>query len=245
MQPYFMPYLGYWQLLSAVDRFIVLDDVAFIRKGWVNRNRILVNGTAHLFTLPVRAASQNRAINELELAPDAGWLKGFRSTLEQSYRKAPYFDETLDFLEPILANCQGRLLPFLLYSIDAVAAHLDIPTPRVLASFVDPSHRSRGQGRILDFCRIEGATEYLNLPGGRELYQNQAFQSSGIRLKFITPQVRPYPQQLFGQWWPCLSIIDLLMSLGSELTRLELSQYRIDTTSRLSVTNSDPSSPVR
>jgi hypothetical protein len=244
MQPYFMPYVGYWQLLSAVDRFIVLDDVAFIRRGWVNRNRILVNGTAHLFTLPVRASSQNRAINELELATDTGWLKRFRSTLDQSYRKAPCFEETLDFLEPVLANCQGFLLPFLLYSIDAVADHLGLRTPRALASSVDPSHQSRGQQRILDLCRIEGATEYMNLPGGSDLYQNEAFQRCGVRLKFITPQVRPYPQQLCGRWWPCLSIIDVLMNLGGKVTRHELSRYSIDTTSRLSVTSPSPSSPV-
>jgi hypothetical protein len=232
MQPYFMPYIGYWQLLSAVDRFIVLDDVAFIRRGWINRNRILVNGRVHLFTLPVRAASQNRTINELELATDAGWRKSFASTLEQSYRKAPCFEETMDFLAPILADCRGRLLPFLVSSIDAVASHLDIRTPRTLASSVDDRQRSRGQERIVDFCRIEGATDYINLPGGRELYRKETFQRCGIRLGFLAPHLRPYRQHPPGQWWPWLSIIDLLMNLGAQGARQELAQYRIDTTSQ-------------
>ena len=230
MQPYFMPYIGYWQLIAAVDRFIVLDDVAFVRRGWVTRNRVLVNGAVHLFTLPVCHASQNRTINKLELAADAGWLKRFRSTLAQNYRKAPYVEETLNFLEPVLANCHGRLLPFLLHSINAVATHLDIQTSLALASSLDPAHRNRGQERILDLCRIEGACEYINLPGGKALYHNAAFQRCGVRLKYIIPQERPYAQQLSGQWWPWLSIIDLLMHLGARQTRQELARYRIDTT---------------
>lgn len=232
MQPYFMPYIGYWQLLSSADRFIVLDDVAYIRRGWINRNRILVNGKVHFFTLPVRAASQNRAINELELATDAKWLKCFALTLEQNYRKAPCFEETLGFLKPVLVNCHGRLLPFLLSSIDSVARHLDIRTPRVLASSVATSRRSCGQERIIDLCRVEGATDYINLPGGRDLYRQDAFQRCGVRLGFLAPQVRQYPQYPPGLWWPGLSIIDMLMNLGAQRTRQELAQCRIDTTAQ-------------
>jgi len=229
MQPYFMPYIGYWQLLAAADRFIALDDVAFTPRGWVNRNRIVVHGAAHLFTLPVRRASHHRLISELELAVDAAWLRAFRLTLEQSYRKAPCFEETMDFLEPLLSSCGGPLLPFLLLSMQAVARHFGIVTPVSLASAVDPEHRQRGQDRILELCRRAGACEYINLPGGRDLYDSAAFASRGVRLGFIVPQERPYPQ-LARQWLPWLSIMDMLMQLGHTATRQELSGYRLDAT---------------
>lgn len=226
MQPYFMPYLGYWQLLAAVDRFVVLDDVAFIQRGWVNRNRILVNGESHLFTLPLRSASQNRRINELELAVDASWLRRFRSTLRQSYQRAPYFEETSALLDPILNKCSDLLLPLLLDSIHAVAGHLEIGTSLALASALDPDRRNHGQERILDLCRRENATAYYNLPGGKALYDSEAFQRAGILLRFVEPEQARYPQSS-GQWTPWLSIIDVMMHLGRAGTRRMLGCHRI------------------
>jgi len=227
MQPYFMPYVGYWQLLAAADRLIVLDDVTFIRRGWVNRNRILVNGAVHRFTIPVRQASQHRLIKDLDLAADAGWLASFRATLMQSYRRAAYFEETLAFLEPVLACCHGKMLPFLLFSIDAVTSHLGIHTPRTLASMTDPEHRNGGQERILNLCQHEQASTYLNLPGGRALYDEQSFRHRGLHLQFIIPREQRYPQG-GRRWWPWLSIIDLLMHLGQHGTRTELLRCDIE-----------------
>lgn len=226
MQPYFMPYIGYWQLLGAVDKFVVLDDVAFIPKGWVNRNRILVNGAAHLFTLPVRQASQNRRINELELAVDESWLKRFRNTVTQSYRQAPYFAETWVLVDALLTNCRGPLLYCLLEAIRAVARHLEIGTKVALASHIDPEHGRRGQGRILELCRREYATDYFNLPGGKQLYDREAFRHEGVRLGFIEPEEIPYPQLAAG-WTPWLSIIDVMMHMGRDGTRGLLGRHQI------------------
>ncbi|WP_374691552.1 WbqC family protein [Accumulibacter sp.] len=228
MQPYFMPYIGYWQLIAAVDRMIVLDDVAFIRRGWINRNRILVAGAPHRFSLPLRQASQNRPINEIELASDPSWWQRFRSTLAQSYRRAPFYEETQAFLEPIVSNGRGPLLPFLLRSISTVATHLEIDTPVLTSSAIDPERRSRGQERILALCANTGAAEYLNLPGGRALYDPVLFRQSGTELRFLVPRERPYPQ-IGGGWSPWLSIIDLLMHLGRQATRAELARCDIET----------------
>ncbi len=227
MQPYFMPYLGYWQLLGSVDKFIVLDDVAFIPRGWVNRNRILVNGTAHLFSLPVRQASQNRRINELELAVDETWLQRFRRTLQQNYKRAPYFEETWTLIDAVLAKCCGSLLPCLLDSIHVVARHLEIGTSLELASSLDPDHHGRGQERILALCRRERAMDYINLPGGREIYDSEAFRCEGLHLGFIQPEEIPYPQTS-AEWTPWLSIIDVMMHLGRDGTRGLLGRYHIN-----------------
>ena len=95
MQPYFVPYIGYWQLMNAVDKYVIYDDVNFIKRGWINRNNILVNGKAQLFTISLNRASQNRLINEIEIGDD---FQNFLRTIEMAYKKAPYFDEVYNIL---------------------------------------------------------------------------------------------------------------------------------------------------
>ncbi|RYF78205.1 MAG: hypothetical protein EOO39_02060, partial [Cytophagaceae bacterium] len=102
MQPYVLPYIGYIQLLNAVDTFVFYDDVAFINRGWVNRNRLLVNGKDHLFTIPLKDASQNKAIREIELANDSKWRGKLLKTIEQSYRKAPQYGVVMPMTERII-----------------------------------------------------------------------------------------------------------------------------------------------
>ncbi len=101
MQPYIFPYIGYYQLIGAVDKFVFFDDVNFINKGWINRNNILVNNKAYLFTIPLKDSSQNRKIRDISVADDGSWKNKILKTLEQSYRKAPYFDQTLALINDV------------------------------------------------------------------------------------------------------------------------------------------------
>jgi hypothetical protein len=158
MQPYFLPYIGYWQLIAAVDRFVVLDDVAFIHRGWIHRNRILVNGTPHLFTLPVSGASQNRLICEMERTDADVWHLNFRKTLRQSYGRAAHFDETMNLQETLLANPEPNLSRSILESMRAIASHLGINTELVSACGRYSNHQLKGQERAIDICRREGAS---------------------------------------------------------------------------------------
>lgn len=224
MQPYFMPYIGYWQLLAAVDRFIVLDDVSLIRRGWIQRNRILVGGAPHLFTLPLRGASQNRRICDLERVVDDVWLKKFQRQLAENYRRAPYFSETISLLQMVLSNPEPNLSRFLMAGLRATCRHLSIDTELLPSSGRYANESLAGQARIVDICRQEGAARYFNPPGGVDLYDRGAFEAQGVELRFVVPRETPYPQ-LGKSFVPWLSAIDILMNVGRDGMRAMLGNY--------------------
>ena len=114
MQPYFFPYIGYWQLIHAVDCFVIYDDVNFIKGGWINRNCILENGKRVFFTLETQGASSNKLINQVLVGENSNILI---KTLNQNYQKAPYFQEVNPFLTDILQNSEKNLAKFLSASI--------------------------------------------------------------------------------------------------------------------------------
>lgn len=226
MQPYFLPYIGYWQLMACVDKFIVLDDVAFITRGWIHRNRLLAGDGPRLFTLPVRGASQNRLICEIERADTEVWQRKFRETLRQNYCRAPHFEATMEVLEPILAHPERNLSRFIQASLRRIADHLAIATPCFAAS-ADGRDEMRGQERILDICEREGASRYVNLPGGSLLYDRGRFAQKGIELRFIKPDAVPYPQRI-KKFEPWLSIVDIMMNTGREGTQAMLGQFSLE-----------------
>lgn len=226
MQPYLLPYIGYWQLLAAVDKFVVLDDVAFIPRGWIHRNRILVNGAPYLFTLPVSGSSPNRLIYEIERADSESWRHKFHSTLRQSYGHAPHYKTTMALLDPILTNPERNLSRFILDSLQTVAEYLEITTHLALASSSYDKHGLKGQERIIDICKREGTNCYLNSSGGILLYERDRFAEKNIFLQFLEPNETPYPQRT-ESFVPWLSIIDLLMNVGRDNTRIMLADFTL------------------
>lgn len=209
MQPYFLPYIGYFQLIAAVDLFIVYDNIKYTKKGWINRNRMLQNGKDVMFSLPLKAASDALDIGGRELAAD---FKGAKllGQLAGAYRRAPYFSETYPLLESILGQREERLFPFLQQSIIDTCAHLGIGTAIKVASEVGIDHALRSQDKVLALCQATGAQTYVNAIGGRELYRAPIFLDRGIDLKFIASRPFTYPQ--FGApFVPWLSIVDVLM----------------------------------
>ena len=185
MQPYLFPYLGYWQLLAAADHFVLLDDVHYINRGWINRNRIMIGGQEQWMTIPLSRASQNREIREIELAPFPDWHPAVQRTLAHAYARAPYRKQVQALLGEIFDPGHSSLVSLLEHSIRVLAAHLGLNTIISRASESHPKVGLRGSTRILDVCRRLGATTYLNLPGGRELYDPEAFLREGIDLRFI------------------------------------------------------------
>lgn len=212
MQPYLFPYLGYFQLLSSVDKFVVYDDVAYIKQGWINRNRILVNGGEHRFTVPLRKASSFKRINETEVDPDsyARWFGRFQMTVEQSYRRAPCFGPVRELLRGVFEGFEGSIATLALRSIVATASYLDLRTPIVESACGYGNDGLAGRQRIIDLCKKEGADEYINPIGGQRLYRHGDFSAHGIALSFI--RSRPVSYSQFGaEFIPGLSIIDVMM----------------------------------
>jgi hypothetical protein len=211
MQPYFLPYIGYFQLMSAVDKLVLLDDVNYINRGWINRNRVAVNGEPYWLTLPLAKASQNRLINEIEIIDDPAWKRKTMRTVELSYHNSAFANQALPLFSEILQESRGRLSTFLFFQLRRVADYIGLDVKIEPTSTKYPKEGRTGQDRILDICRREGAISYVNLPGGRSLYDPQTFAEAGIKLLFIAPNLDALALRHGGQEGPSLSILDLLM----------------------------------
>jgi hypothetical protein len=220
MQPYFFPYIGYFQLISAVDAFVLYDDVSYIKQGWINRNNILSNSESHLITLPLQDASSNKLINQIEIRGRHKILQNLR----HSYVKAPYFDVIYPVIEDILLQTEKNLASFLGYQLCQVCAYLGLNPHWHISSELSKDNELRGQDKILAICEELGATHYINMPGGKSLYDQRSFTSRGLELSFIEP--RPMSYRQFGnEFVPNLSIIDVLMFNDREKSMKLLKEF--------------------
>lgn len=228
MQPYFFPYIGYWQLIRAADRFVILDDVNYIKAGWINRNRLLINGQPTWLTAPVQDASQNRKICATQLQATDDWRDKTVRMVAMAYRRAPCFAEVFPVVEQVLRHGAGNLADYLAHQLRTLTAFMGIDTSFVTTSRRYGNEQLAGQARIVDICRREDARQYLNLPGGRALYDPAAFAAAGVELHFLTMRPLPYPQRSPG-FTPFLSIIDALMELGPAGIGRHLDAFDLDT----------------
>ena len=221
MQPYLFPYLGYFQLIHAVDRFVFLDDVNFIRRGWINRNRWLIGGQPQYFTVPVTEGSQNSHICDLKVSTDPRWQRKLDQTIRQSYGKAAYFEPVYQLFASTVLFGMGNIGAMARASVEAVSRYLELPVQLIASSAGYGNQALKGEARIIDICRREGATSYFNLPGGRSLYQESAFLQHDVALNFIEPRLPAYPQ-CSAVFVPGLSILDVLMHNDPQSIRMML-----------------------
>jgi len=226
MQPYFLPYIGYYQLIHAVDKFVIFDDVNFINRGWINRNYILVNGERTLFTMPLKEASQNKLINEINIVSDQKWKQKFLKTIEMAYAKAPFKKNIFPLLSEIVFNSESNCSKFILQSIKKIISYLKISTEVIPSSAIYKNTEMKGKQRILDICIKEGAKYYINPIGGKELYQKDHFERKGINMAFLKPEIIEY-QQFNSNFVPWLSIIDVLMFNSTEKVKELLNEYML------------------
>lgn len=226
MQPYLFPYVGYFQLVAAVDKFVFYDDVNFIKNGWINRNRLLLSGEVRYITVPLRAASPFLKINEIATSGNGPWQNKMAESLRHSYRKAPYFEKiNAIFSEVIFAEDQ-QIASVAKSSVLAIARYLQLDTNFVQSSAVYANHHLRGTERVIDICRAEQASHYYNLPGGRDLYDGDTFASHGIDLRFIVTELVAY-QQATAAFQPGLSMLDVLMYNDVAMARAMLSDIAV------------------
>lgn len=210
MQPYFFPYLGYFQLIASVDKFVVLDDVHYVNKGWINRNRIWNNGAPAWLTMPLRKASQNRLIREIEVQPSESWRPKILRTLEQAYARAPFKEQGLEIFRLATQGDDNNLSLSLFQALRALCETLSIDTELIPTSSHYPKNSLAGQERILSICLAEQAATYINPPGGKDLYEPQRFAEAGVELIFQQPQLQPPGLDFSSSVGATLSIIDLL-----------------------------------
>lgn len=225
MQPYLFPYIGYWQLINAVNRFVIYDDVNYIKGGWINRNRILINGEPTYITVPLHRPSPFKRICDTTLRqPATSWRDRQVKMVETTYRKAPRFDVVFPVIEQVIRHETISLPDYLAHQLRALSAFMGIGTEFVASSRCYENSNLHGQARILDICQREAATTYVNPIGGRELYDPTDFRGIGIDLRFISMRRFPYPQRS-KPFVPLLSIIDALMEIGPVETRRYLDAF--------------------
>lgn len=223
MQPYFLPYIGYFQLIHSVDKFVIYDDVNFINRGWINRNNILVNGNAQLFTISLHKASQNKLINEIEIVDN---FQKFLRTVEIAYRKAPYFDVVYELLKRIVMYPDKQVAKFILNSLREISVYLQLDTEFLMSSSIEKNNLNHGQVKIMEICQLLGADVYINPKGGQELYDKSYFTEHRVQLYFIDPMFSSY-KQFKNNFIAGLSILDVLMFNSKESISEMLDNYRL------------------
>ncbi|MCW7551389.1 WbqC family protein [Endozoicomonas gorgoniicola] len=228
MQPYFLPYIGYWQLINLVDHFIIYDDVQYIKQGWVNRNRYLNNRKPTFFTIPVSKGSMKDHMLDKKIQPQ--WHKKeadkFIKSLKQNYLKSDYA-ELIDFFEKIVLFQSSDMVEYLHNSITKVCELLDIDTKITFSSSLKRNMNLSGQKSVLDICKMVNANAYTNPIGGAEIYDKEYFEDSSVELSFIRAKPIEYSQLGKNKFVPYLSIIDMLFNCGIAGTKEYLTEYEL------------------
>ena len=225
MQPYFFPYIGYWQLISAVDIFVLYDDVNYIKKGWINRNNILLNKSKHLITIPLLNVSQNKHINECIISDDDKIINNIIKTINLAYRKAPYYNLVFPTLEKIIKT-KGSISDLVLKSVLWIKEYLNIDTEIILSSSIDKNNELKGQDKIIEIVKKLNGNHYINAIGGQELYDKEIFNNNEIKLNFIKMKEIKY-KQFNNEFVPNLSFIDVLMFNSPEEIKRMLNDYEL------------------
>ena len=211
MQPYFFPYIGYWQLMNAVDQFVLYDNIQYTKKGWINRNRFLRDGNAIYFSLPIKKDSDYLNICDRYLTD--GFEKEASKILRQiksAYKRAPHFIDAFDLFEDCLIYKNKNLFEFLHNSIIKIKKYLAVDTEIIVSSYIKCDHSLKSGDRVKEICKALGADRYLNPIGGMKLYSKEDFNDSGICINFQKLQEINY-KQFENKFVPLLSILDVIM----------------------------------
>ncbi len=223
MQPYFFPYIGYWQLINLVDTFVIYDDVNFIKQGYINKNSILAHSKAQTITLELIGASSNKHINEIDVGRN---IKKMLKTIKQNYIKAPYFNTIYPVLEEILNYEEKNLGRYLGHSLIEIAKYLQIDTHFIYSSNIEKDNDLKAEDKVLEICNILDADRYINAIGGQELYSKTNFDNRDIELSFLKPEIKEY-QQLKDGFIPHLSIIDVMMFNSKDEIKIMLEKHEL------------------
>ena len=223
MQPKFLPYIGYWQLVNAVDTFIIFDDVNFVKKAYINHNAILAEGKSQQFSLELIGASQNKLINEINVGSNS---KKLLKTIELNYKKTPYFETVFPILEDVCNQLEKNLAKFIGYSLKKISNYLEIDTQFVYSSDIDKNNNLKAQDKVIDICQKFNAKYYINAGGGKKLYDKKQFLAKNINLNFLDTNLIKYKQSK-NKFITHLSIIDVMMYNNKIEINNILKNYRL------------------
>lgn len=228
MQPYIFPYIGYFQMVGNVDFFVFYDDVNFINRGWINRNRVLVNGKPTYITITLKEASQNKLINDISIFEEKKCFDKILKTIEQNYKKAPYFEPTYNLIKTLFDKKFENIGHLAAESIKHFAYYLELKTEFYYSSEKFPNTKgSERADRLIEITKSIGAETLINAIGGQELYNKKYFKEKGVELFFIKTKEISYPQLSTEEFQPHLSIIDVLMHNSKEEVKKLLNKFEL------------------
>ncbi len=226
MQPYFFPYLGYFQLISAVDVFVIYDNLQYTKKGWINRNRILVNGKDSYVSIELESSSSLSEIKEKRIADSFSREKLIRR-IYGAYKKALYFNYAIKLIEEIIYFETDNLFDYVKNSIFKLSDWFNLTPEFVISSNLKINDNHHGQERLIDICTQLNAKQYINLPGGRALYDPIQFDENNLKLSFLQPEKIRYAQ--FEEYFvENLSILDVIMFNSNKECSCLLNKYTIN-----------------
>jgi hypothetical protein len=221
MQPYLFPYIGYFQLIDATDRWVVFDTPQFIRHGWVNRNRILHpnEGTQYILA-PLAKHSRGTPIQDIILADKAACLARIRGQLQHYRKRAPHYEETIALIDATFEGTDPQLSTLIVRGLELCCARLEIEfESRVFSQLSLDLGAVEGPGDWAPkIAEALGATVYVNPPGGEELFDTEQFERIGVQLRILESTLRPYTQGR-RSFEPGLSILDVFMWNSPEEAR--------------------------
>ncbi|MBE6062866.1 MAG: hypothetical protein E7207_04740 [Clostridium butyricum] len=228
MQPYFLPYIGYFQLIKSVDKFVVYDDVKYINRGWINKNKMLINNKESIFYLGVKKDLGNLNINERYFCDDIERhiSKLFRS-IERAYKKAPMFNTVMPIIEDIFKyDIKINIAEFLENSLIHICDYLNIETEIIVSSQINKNCTLRSQDKIIDIVKELKGDIYINSIGGQKLYSKEVFRKNNIKLYFLNTK-KIYYKQYNEIFVPNLSILDIMMFNSKESIKKMLTMYEL------------------
>ncbi len=209
MQPYFFPYIGYWQLINAVDEFVIYDNIQYTKKGWINRNRFLLNGKDEIFSIPLKKDSDYKNVIERNISPTFD-KKGLISKFQNAYFKAPFKKEITPLLEKIIYYENDNLFEYVYNSVLEICNYLEIKTNIIVSSKINIDHSLKSKDKVIAIVKALNGSKYINPIGGVELYDKKEFENNNISLEFLRANEIKYNQNT-SNFIPNLSIVDLLM----------------------------------
>jgi len=228
MQPYLFPYIGYWQLINAVDTFVIYDNIQFSKKGWFHRNNILLNGKKTLFSIPLKKDSDSLDVVDRFISDDADKeINKIIRQIEIAYKKAPYFVDVFPLIKEIFQNDERNLFKYIYNSVIQICEYLEINTNIVISSTVNIDHSLKSQDKVIALNKALNATKYINPIGGTELYDFEEFKKENIELSFLESEVPMY-KQFNNEFIPYLSIIDIMMFNSREGIKEMLEKYKLE-----------------
>jgi len=223
MQPYFLPYIGYWQLMKYVDTMVIYDDIQFSKGGWVNRNRIRDN---KYITLPLRNDSDYLNINQRYLSNN--WInerERYIRKISNYYINAKNYSVGINIAKEVINKNFLNLFSIIYHSINIIREYLDITTPIVISSKLKLENELAGSKRVKAICKLLEADNYINPIGGLTIYSKDDFINNGINLEFLKTRISYY--QRINNFTPSLSILDIIMFTTQNETKNMLKEFDI------------------